>query len=777
MTNFIGKTISHYKILEKLGEGGMGVVYKALDTKLEREVALKVLRPEAVGDPDAKKRFIREARAASALNHPNITTIYQIDEWHGRDFICMEYLKGQTIKEMVESSPLPIDEVLSIATQVADALQEAHEHDIVHRDIKSENIMMTPKGQVKVMDFGLAKLKGMATMTKIGTTMGTSAYMSPEQARGEEVDHRTDIWSLGVLLYEMMTAQLPFKGEYEQAVIYSILNREPEPIKNLLADAPRGLDSIVIRALKKVPSQRYQHITEMLNDLKNLQETPKKDKTKEYPTTIKSIRRKQLFLFGGLTVFIVFMIFMSIYLLPHQHELISSIAVLPLRNLSDDPEQDWFAEQMTGELITQFSKISALRIISRQSVMRFKESKESLPNIAHKLNVDALVEGSVYKANNEIRIIARLIQVKPEQQLWAQSYDGELRNVLSLQSNVARAITKEIKVKLTPEEHAYLEEVRPVDPEAYEFYLRGRHLRIQQTTNSLRRSLEYFEKAIEKDSNYAEAYAGLAKSYYLLRYNREDAISRAEQAIEKALELNDAFPEAYCGLSDILEFNLDWSGAEKAHKRAIKLNPGNSEAHYEYGMFLIRTGRLKQALPEMKRALELDPLSLLSLQGVAQVYFYKRQYDQAIKYNLKALELDANFIHGYICLVKAYSQKRLFGEAAAILKKIPEMGVAYPTAVHFYAISGERAKALDLIDKAKELRTRSSNKFYIANRSAYIGLAYALLGEKDQAMMWLNRAYEENPFSLQRIKVEPGFDSLRSDPRFKELLKKMRLAE
>jgi len=407
----VGKTISHYTILEKLGEGGMGVVYKALDTKLERIVALKLLRPEIMGDQEATKRFIREARAASALNHPNITTIYEIGDWHGRDYICMEYLEGQTVKVKVKSNPLPIDDVLDIAIQTAEALQEAHAQDIIHRDIKSENIMVTPRGQVKLMDFGLAKLKGTTTLTKDGSTMGTIAYMSPEQTQGENVDQRTDIWSFGVVLYEMITGQLPFRGDYDQAVIYSILNEEPEAMVRLREDVPIELEQIVNQALTKNPNERYENISSMIEDLNPPKNRFGTKKSRRNSKPQKNVQSKLIYSLASVIVIIA----ISLVLRPtFLSDKIDSIAVLPFEDFSKDIKQEYFTDGITDTLITELSKISALRVISRTSVMQYKKESKSLAQIAEELNVDAVVEGSISREGDKVRISARLIKTMPD---------------------------------------------------------------------------------------------------------------------------------------------------------------------------------------------------------------------------------------------------------------------------------------------------------------------------------------------------------------------------
>ena len=472
----LGETISHYKILEKLGEGGMGVVYKALDTTLDRHVAIKLLPPHLNSNPEAVKRFVHEAKTASALNHSAIGVIYEIDETkEGQTFIAMAYYEGGTLREMIDSGSLTTNESVAIASQLASGLARAHEKGIVHRDIKPQNILLTRDGEAKIIDFGLAKLAGRTRLTKEGIVLGTAAYMSPEQALGKPADHRTDIWSLGVVLYEMLTGKQPFRGDYDPALMYAIVHEEPEPITAIKPEVPLEAERVVGKALIKNADKRCQSAAEIKQDLEELRESldllPRRSRMQ-----LKLIRRRKQIAIGvAVVVMAIVLTAFGIRFFSGGTRSINSIAVLPLDNLSGDPEQEYFADGMTEELIKTLSKISAINVIAPTSAMRYKDTKKTLPEIAAELGVGAIVDGSVLNVGDSVRITVQLVEAATDRHLWTDSYDREVRNILALHSEVAQAIAREIQVTLTPQEQARLTSVRPVDPEAYVFYLRGRY--------------------------------------------------------------------------------------------------------------------------------------------------------------------------------------------------------------------------------------------------------------------------------------------------------------
>ncbi|HLE57225.1 MAG TPA: serine/threonine-protein kinase, partial [Rhodothermia bacterium] len=508
----VGQTISHYQILEKLGEGGMGVVYEARDTKLDRLVALKFLPPALAADATDKERFIQEARAASSLDHPNVCNVHEIGETaEGQLFIAMTLYDGVPLNKKIEQAPLPIEDALDVAIQVTEGLQAAHEKGIVHRDIKSSNIMVTGKGRSVIMDFGLARASGGTNLTRTGATMGTVPYMSPEQARGEKVDHRTDIWSFGVVLYEMIAGRPPFRSDYEQALVYSILNEEPEPLTGLRSNVPMELERIVTKALQKARDLRYQTADDLLADLRGLTRGIETGTRLKVPRRKRAAPRRWMYLIGGILVLAAAAVLVAPYLFRAPTDTIDSIAVLPLDNLTGDPGQEYFVDGMHEALISELSKISALKVISRTSAMQYKGARtSSMREIARELGVNGLVEGSVLREGNQVRITVQLIDGREDKHLWTQTYERELRSVLALHSEVAQAIARQIRVTVTPEEQVHMASARAVNPEAYEAFLLGRHYWNQRSIHGFEQAVESFQKAVALDPGYVAAYVGLA---------------------------------------------------------------------------------------------------------------------------------------------------------------------------------------------------------------------------------------------------------------------------
>ena len=723
----------------------MGVVYKAQDTRLDRIVALKFLPGHLLCDEDAKARFVHEAKAASALNHTNITTIYEIDEAGGECFISMEYVEGKSLKELIKNKQTrkwDIPKIATLGVQMVEGLSKAHQKGIIHRDIKSDNIMLTNEGMVKIMDFGLAKLKGVSKVTKAGTTLGTVSYMSPEQTRGEEVDHRTDIWSLGVILYEMITGQLPFKGDYEQAVVYSILNEEPKPITDLRPDLPGELEQIVNTALSKSPDSRYQKAGDILVDLRKLRK--ELEFVKEQP----SAKRRQ-----------------------------PSIAVLPFTNLSADPEQEYFCDGMAEEIINALTHIEGLRVVARTSAFAFKSKHEDIREIGRKLNVEILLEGSVRKAGSRLRITAQLVNVTDGYHLWSERYDREMEDVFAIQDEISLAIVN--KLKLLVGEKAKLVKRHTDDLEAYNLYLKGRWFWNRRTEAGLKKAIEYLKQAIEKDPSYVLPYTGLADCYNILGWYGylppKKAFPRAKAAAEKSLEMDDTLAEAHTSLATVREFyDWDWLAAEREYKRAIERNPSYAPAHHRYAEYLSYMGRHEESIAEVKRATELDPLSLIINAVVGEVYYFARQYDQAIEASQRVIEMDPSFVVAHFLLAFPYAQKAMYDEAIAEAQKAMDLaGGGIPLFVAqlgiIYSYSGKRDEAKKVLDELYELsKHRYVSPFYTA-------LIYVGLGQKDQAFEWLEKAHEERDHPLETLKVEPMLDSVRSDPRYTALLKKMGL--
>lgn len=775
----IGKTISHYKILEKLGGGGMGVVYKAQDLKLDRFVALKFLPPYLGQAEEEKKRFIHEAKAASALDHNNICTIYEIDETEdGQMFIAMAYYKGETLKKKIERGPLPIDEAIEFAQQVAQGLAKAHNQQIVHRDIKPANIMVTDDNVVKIVDFGLAKLSGMTKLTKEGTTLGTVAYMSPEQVGGEEVDHRADIWALGVILYEMLAGEHPFKGDYEQAVIYSILNEDPVSVVRLAGEIPAILERSVHKMLAKRTEERYQHMEEVLSDLKAIEhEIGAEKKPSVQPSRSRNI---PLYATVGVAFLLVFVLVIGLllWLDSKTDATFDSIAVLPLDNLSGDPEQEYFADGMTEALIAELAQISALRVISRTSVMQYKEKKKPMSEIARELNVDAVVEGSVLHSGERVRVTAQLINARLDQHLWAKSYERDVRDVLVLQKEVARAVADEIKVKLTAQEEAKLSRGRSVNPKAHKAYLKGSYHLQKYTEEGMKKAIEYFQQAIELDSEFAPAYAGLTDAYSAMRsiyLPPHEVMPKAMAAAIKAVELDETLAEAHVAVGAVkLYYEFDWTGAEKAFKRAIKLNPNLARVHYLYASCLSVMQRHEEAIEEITRALELDPLSPLIQADAAWIYYLARQYEQAVEQGLKAIELEPNFWLAHTLLGLAYEKTGRFAQAIAALEKarqLDDSSTILEMLAGAYAVAGQINKAKEVLNEL----TESSKHRYVCPYE--VATVYAGLEEVEPALRWLEKAYNERADCLPWLAADPKLDPVRTHPHFQDLLNRLGFPE
>jgi len=776
-----GSTIAgKYQILEEIGRGGMGVVYKAEDTKLKRTVALKFLPPELTHIPDVKERFMREAQASAALDHPNICTVHEFDEAEEKTFISMAYIKGQSLKKKIESGPPELDEALRIATQVAEGLQEAHKKGVVHRDIKSANIMVDERDQAKIMDFGLARVAGGTLVTKEGMTMGTIAYMSPEQARGEEVDHRTDIWSLGVVLYEMFSGQLPFKGEHDQAVVYSILNEQPRPVTEFQTDIPLAIEQVVGKTLEKDPNERYQHIEELLDDLRSISEGILPEGIRARLRKAKLLRRKKAILYAGIAGFLIIMTVIALSVFTGRGEAIDSIAVLPLENLSGDPDQEYFVEGMHEALITELSKIRALKVISRPSMMRYKNSDKSLLEIAKELNVEGIVAGSALQEGGKIRITVQLIDAETERNLWAQRYDKDYTDILMLHGEVALDIVQEIRIAVTPGEQTRLTSARPVDSEAHELYLKGRYYWNRFSPEWINKALDYYNQAIEKDPNYALAYTAKAETYVMLStgfsiLTSKDAMPKARESALKALELDPNLADAHVSLGLVATcYDWDRKAAKKHFEKALELNPNSVSAHQWIEYYLtFWEGEYEEGIAHLERVQELNPLNPFVKIRFGWMYYYLRDFDRAIELFQENVDFDPNNPLGHTGLSEAYSKKGMYDEAIAEAEKVLELEMRSVDAIaslgYIYGLAGKKDKALELLS---ELEARSS-KGYVSPFS--IAVIYMGLGEMDKTFEWLEKAYEEREVSLIYITVPGPFGILYPDQRYKQLLKKIGL--
>ena len=683
-----GSRLGPYEILAPLGAGGMGEVYRARDARLGREIAIKVLPASFSQDPDRLRRFEQEARAAGLLNHPNITAVYDIGSYDGTPYVVQELLEGETLRSVLAGSRLSPRTATDFALQIADGLSAAHDKGIVHRDLKPENLFVTKEGRIKILDFGLAKLthqeEGSSATnlptatagTEPGVVLGTLGYMSPEQVRGRPADRRSDIFSFGAILYEMLSGKRAFMGDSAADTMSAILKEDPPDLLAANQSISPGLEHIVHHCLEKNPDQRFQAARDLGFAL-----AESAGGSAVAARTARRSRTAPPAIALGASLIAILAAALVLYLPrlrgrragPGGPVRVESLAVLPLENFSRDPEQEYFADGMTEALISDLAQIHSLRVISRTSVMQYKAAKRPLPEIARALNVDAVVEGSVLRSGERVRITAQLIEAKTDRHLWAKAYERDVRDVLSLQSEVARAIAREIEARLTPQEEARLASARPINAEAHEAYLKGRYSLNKQNEPAIRQAIRYFNEAIEKDPRGAPAYAGLADAYCALRSvyaSPREVMPAAKAAALKAVELDPSSAEAHLSLGQVkFYYDFDWPGAESEFRRAIELNPNLADAHDLFATYLAAMQRHTEAIFEIRRARELDPLSLLVMADAGWVYYLGRQYDRAIEESRKAVELDPTFWIAQAFLGLAYEKTGRFAEAIAALER------------------------------------------------------------------------------------------------------------
>jgi eukaryotic-like serine/threonine-protein kinase len=789
----IGQRIGHYLIEEKLGEGGMGVVYRARDEKLRRDIALKFLGVLPSGSSVSHEKVLEEARAISALNHPNICTVYEVGEADGKPYIAMEFVEGRPLSGEILSTGMSLDQVERYGMQLADALSHAHSRGVIHRDLKAANVIVTPSGRLKVLDFGISRRiapGGGDETTRFDkswdsqhTFTGTLPYIAPEVLKGVEADERSDIWSLGVLLYEMATGQRPFRGNTAYELSAAIL-RERAPA--ITPPLPPPLQGVIDKCLDKDPGQRYQSAGEVHAALE----------------TASTVSRTHNFLSGGVTPAgpariwtwqnILLVAAVAALALGAGYWLktkkgtkpiapmpgaIQSIAVLPLENLSGDPKQEYFADGMTDALITELSQIKKLRVISRTSVMQYKHTQKTLPEIAQELNVDAIVEGSVLHDGNRVRVSASLFQTNIETALWAEKFDRDYTEVLALQSDVATAIARGIQVELSGTEQYELARSRSVVPEAYEAYLRGRYEAAKRTPEGFLAATDYFQSATEKDDSFALAWAGLADAYLnLSNYQLQPAkktIPKARQAVEKALKLDDRLAEAHASLAAIRFYHLEDGDIEGEFQKAISLNPGYSTALHWYALFMAAKGRREESIREIKLAREIDPKSLIINANVGWCHYLAGQYDQAIEAERVTLQMDSSFAiaHGY--LGQAYLEKKEYEDAVNEFRTFVSLAPGDPSREaelgYAYAISGKKDEGEQIL---REFESAPKTK-YISNYDWAV--LYAGFRDKEKTLSALEKAYEERNGRMPNLAVHPLFAFLRKEPRFQRLLSQMGL--
>jgi serine/threonine protein kinase/tetratricopeptide (TPR) repeat protein len=765
----IGKTISHYKILEKLGEGGMGVVYKAEDTKLKRTVVLKFLPKDLTRDTEARERFVQEARAAAALSHPNICTIHEIDEVKGQFFIVMEYIEGQNLREKIESGPHNIDEAVDIAIQVADGLQEAHEKGIVHRDIKSANIMVTEKGQAKIMDFGMAKLAGKARLTKTGTTIGTVAYMSPEQTKGEEVDHRTDIWSLGVVLYEMVTGQLPFKGEYEQTVVYSIMNKDAEPMTGLRTGVSLKFERIVNRCMEKEPTERYQTAGDLITDLRHVQRimaapTPRPRPAVPPKVADRAARRwpwvAALAVGAALTLVILLR-----YLEPTKREPISErkmIAVLPFENLGP-PEDEYFAEGITEEIMARLANIQKLGVIARTSSIQYRNTDKTIQQIGEELGVDYILEGTVRWQRiphdpSRVRVTPQLIRVADATHLWANVYENDMADIFEVQSVIAEQVAEALDITLLEPERRSLEDASTDNLEAYDYYLRGNdYYNRGFAEQDLLIAVQMYENAVKLDPAFALAYAQLSKAHasiYWFYYDRtEERLIKAKEAVDKALELKPDLPEAHLALGEYYyRGHLEYDHALNEFAIAQKSQPNNSDLFALIGWVKRRQGRFEEALANLKKASELDPRSNINVCNLAQTYYLMRNYPDGERCFDKVISITPDWPRPYAEKAWLYlSWEGNVEKARESLEMVPdkigESGIVVPTWILLDVIDGKYQKALDRLSSISS--EAFETQFYFVPKAQLYAQIYGLMNKTQ-----LEQAYYDSARKILEARIQ-----------------------
>jgi serine/threonine protein kinase/Tfp pilus assembly protein PilF len=772
-----------YQIIEEIGKGGMGKVYKAQDKKIKETVALKLIKPEIASDKKTIERFGNEMKFARKVSHRNVCRMYDLGEEKGSHFITMEYVPGEDLRSSIRRfGQLPIGKSISITKQICEGLAEAHRLGVIHRDLKSNNIMIDKEGNVRIMDFGIARSLEAKGITDAGVMIGTPEYMSPEQVEGKEIDQRSDIYSLGVILYEMVTGRVPFEGDTPFTIGMKHKGEMPKNPKEHNTQISDDLNSLILRCLEKENEKRYQSADEVRSELSNIEKgipTTERVIPERKPLTSKEITvtfgLKKLFI-PALAVVALIIIAVVIWQLLPQKEAVPipsdkpSIAVLPFEDLSPQQDQGYLCDGFAETLINALTKIKKLRVPARTSSFAFKGQDQNVAEIGEKLNVKTILEGSVQKAGKRVRITAQLINVADESLLWSEQYNRELNDVFVIQDEIALAIVDNLKLNLLGEEKENLLKHYTENIDAYNLYLKGRYFWNKRTADGLREGIGYFEQAIEIDPDYALAYAGLADTYVLLPFyagwQRDEAYSKARASVLKALELENRLVEAQTSFAYMEGlYNWDWAGAERAFKQALKLNPGYATCHHWYAELLKTLGRIDEAIREIKIALELDPLSLAINRNFGYYLYLARRYDEAIEQLHKTLDMSPDFTGIFTMLGYAYLQKEMHEEAVEAFKRGDRAGLAYA-----FAASGNREEALSILKEIKE-RSLEQNVDPVIFAEIYVGL-----GEIDKAFEALERAYQQrSPIMVDYIYLDPLFDGIRSDPRFTTLLKKIGL--
>jgi serine/threonine protein kinase/Tfp pilus assembly protein PilF len=842
MTFVAGTKLGRYEIRSKIGAGGMGEVYLAHDTKLERTVALKVLPANVAADRQRMQRFIQEAKAASGLNHPNILTIHEIEQIDSTQLIATEFIDGETLRQHLNARRMIIAEALDLSAQIASALSAAHAAGIIHRDIKPENIMLRRDGIVKVLDFGLAKLSERVdpeqvvdaeaatkalVQTEPGVVMGTAAYMSPEQARGQEVDARTDIFSLGVVIYEMLSGRAPFVGETTADTIGALIHKEPQPLSTLVSNVPAELQHIVSKALRKDRDERYQTVKSLLIDLRTLKHeldfsaklersvSPDKDAATKNSVTaatanaaienadtqaafarptssveymVTRIKQHKAPFAAGLAGLLLAAISFGYWLHTNRTSnaaAIESIAVLPFINESGNAEVEYLSDGMTESLINSLSQLPSLSVKARSSVFRYKDKNIEPLQVASELSVQAILNGRVVQRGDDLTLYLSLVNARNGNQLWGEQYNRKLTDLVALQSEIARDVSKKLRARLSGTDEQKLTKNYTQNAEAYQHYLKGRYFWYRRTPEDFQKSREYFQRAIDLDPTYALAYSGLADFYGVLAATGQlppnETWAKQEAIVHKALQLDPHLAEVHNSLAGLKRYYYrDWDGAEQEFKRAIELDPNYAEAHSHYGGHLSTMGRFDEALIERKRAIELDPLSPSFHQRLADTLYFMRRYDEAIEQYRKALELHQTNAQFHERLGNAYEQKGMFDQAiaewrAAALARGTNEELATMLENTYKESGFNSAIRAFAQERLKQLNERARRGEYIPAMD--FARLYVRLGAREQAFLWLEKASEERNTLVFSLKHDPAFDSLRNHTRFQAVLRRVGLPQ
>ena len=784
-------TLGHYEIVAPIGSGGMGEVYRARDKNLDRIVALKILPPAETSTGQLVRRFIQEAKAASALNHPNIAHIYEIGEANGTRFIAMEYVEGQSLQERISARSFTTSEVVQIGCQIADALNHAHAARIIHRDIKSSNIMLTARGQVKVLDFGLAKVQpddgnsGTDVDTQLKTApevvMGTLPYMSPEQTLGQQLDHRTDLFSFGVVLYQLITGRLPFSGKTSAETANLITTAQAEPIARFNHDAPAELERIIRKCLEKEPQRRYQTAADLSADLENLKRDSQS--TGSAAARVSPKQNRAAWRAAGLLVIVatlgaaysIFKANKSVRTVAN----VESIAVLPFANVTGDQNTEYVSDGITESLINSLSQLPKMRVMARTTVFRYKGKDADPQAVGRELGVDAVVTGKTLQQGDTLIIQVDLVNVSDGSQLWGDRFNRKFADVLSIQDEISKQIADRLRSRLTGDEQRLLTKRYTDNAEAYDLYLKGRSFQRKVTEADLLKAIDYYQQAIAKDPNYALAYVGLGNAYHTLggvlgfRSPAEIYPKMNEYAL-KAVQMDDQLAEAHHLLANAkLYYEWNWEVAGNELKRSIELNPNYSLAYETYGTYYQSLGLLDQAAAARRLGKTLDPLSPFAVADVGYPLYYARRYDDAIKAYREGLALDQNFYWGYLWIGQALVQKGMYNEAIAEIQNAVRLSGgdvrARATLGHAYAIAGKQNEARQVLDELKSL----AQERYVS--PYFIAVVYAGLRNDNETFAWLEKAYQERHPYLILLKVEPVFDHLRKDKRFIDLERRVGL--